>query len=548
MRVSPHAVSPPGPRARPEARKKTRPKRRPIRLVIPLLLFLAVPSFLPLFDPAPAFAQIQDVSQPLSPDASDFFRPAIGSAEVSESEELWYGVYVRGQKLGHAKTSLGKTRQEGRELLAVGFEISFSVMAMGVTADHSAREVQYFDVRPPHVFVRGTSTDSSGRRVEVARNKAGDFEAVIEDRGGRHVEKIGRLDYEYADMRASDLWFREPRAAGDAMRHRVFELSGLKLGVGELKVKEVTRGVAKGVDTTYYAADLRSSLHDFAGAITAEASGTMLAMVMPGQIELRLEPEDVARRRDMPLDLFIQGLVRVDEPLGPAAKIKTLDVRLFGEALGGAMGEAVSGAMSGIGNGPRQTLLGRENDAVTLRLGVGPPQPAGEAEVAEALAKEREFDPADPKIKSLAHYAIGGAIGGAPAARAEAVRRLADFVKDFIKDQAIPQSLTVREIIARRRGDCTEHALLFVALARSLGIPARVVTGLYYMGDHAKAFGGHAWAEIVLDGQWVEVDPTFAQIPPDPLHVRFGAGQRGQTVFTAARGSVSLVVLAAERY
>ena len=46
--------------------------------------------------------------------------------------------------------------------------------------------------------------------------------------------------------------------------------------------------------------------------------------------------------------------------------------------------------------------------------------------------------------------------------------------------------------------------MLFVALARAAGIPSREAGGYMYMGDKLKAFGGHAWCEVVLDGHWVE--------------------------------------------
>jgi transglutaminase-like putative cysteine protease len=80
----------------------------------------------------------------------------------------------------------------------------------------------------------------------------------------------------------------------------------------------------------------------------------------------------------------------------------------------------------------------------------------------------------------------------------------------------------VLEVIRRRRGDCTEHAALFTALARAAGIPARTVGGVMYMGDEEKAFGGHAWNEVVLDGAWVPVDPTFDEVRADCAHVRLG--------------------------
>lgn len=60
-------------------------------------------------------------------------------------------------------------------------------------------------------------------------------------------------------------------------------------------------------------------------------------------------------------------------------------------------------------------------------------------------------------------------------------------------------------------GDCGEHAVLLAALLRSLGIPARVVLGLYYDGGK-KAYAGHAWV-MVWTGSWVFADPAFGVFP-----------------------------------
>ena len=40
-----------------------------------------------------------------------------------------------------------------------------------------------------------------------------------------------------------------------------------------------------------------------------------------------------------------------------------------------------------------------------------------------------------------------------------------------------------------------------------------------YMGDDVKSFGGHAWDEVVLDGKWVPVDPTWNETEVDATHV-----------------------------
>jgi hypothetical protein len=50
-----------------------------------------------------------------------------------------------------------------------------------------------------------------------------------------------------------------------------------------------------------------------------------------------------------------------------------------------------------------------------------------------------------------------------------------------------------------RAGDCNEHAQLFVALARAVGIPARTISGVVAIDGK---FYYHAWAEVMLQ-RWV---------------------------------------------
>jgi hypothetical protein len=82
------------------------------------------------------------------------------------------------------------------------------------------------------------------------------------------------------------------------------------------------------------------------------------------------------------------------------------------------------------------------------------------------------------------------------------------------------------QVLSAGRGDCNEHTVLFVALARALGLPARTAVGLVFAND---AFFYHAWPEVWL-GQWVAVDPTFGQVPADAAHLRFVTGGLAQQV------------------
>jgi transglutaminase-like putative cysteine protease len=82
------------------------------------------------------------------------------------------------------------------------------------------------------------------------------------------------------------------------------------------------------------------------------------------------------------------------------------------------------------------------------------------------------------------------------------------------------------QVLETRQGDCNEHTVLYVAMARALGLPARTAVGLVYVNG---AFFYHAWPEVWLD-EWVAVDPTFGQYPADASHIRFVIGGLAQQV------------------
>jgi transglutaminase-like putative cysteine protease len=82
-----------------------------------------------------------------------------------------------------------------------------------------------------------------------------------------------------------------------------------------------------------------------------------------------------------------------------------------------------------------------------------------------------------------------------------------------------PASITAREL----RGDCTEHAVLTAALARSLGIPARVVVGMVIVRPADRYVTlGHAWAELRDGDRWVIADAALGAAGADARYVPLG--------------------------
>ncbi|MEM7505022.1 MAG: transglutaminase family protein [Pseudomonadota bacterium] len=79
--------------------------------------------------------------------------------------------------------------------------------------------------------------------------------------------------------------------------------------------------------------------------------------------------------------------------------------------------------------------------------------------------------------------------------------------------RAIHGTQTPTETLALGSGTCRDFALFMIEAVRSLGMPARFVTGYLYDPSAGEALLGtgatHAWVQVYLPGAgWVEFDPT----------------------------------------
>jgi transglutaminase-like putative cysteine protease len=75
-----------------------------------------------------------------------------------------------------------------------------------------------------------------------------------------------------------------------------------------------------------------------------------------------------------------------------------------------------------------------------------------------------------------------------------------------------------------RTGNCTDFHSYFIALARSIGIPARFAIGVSIPADKQEGTveGYHCWAEFLADGKWVPVDISEAWKYPELADYYFG--------------------------
>src|SRR6266550_1512801 len=197
---------------------------------------------------------------------------------------------------------------------------------------------------------------------------------------------------------------------------------------------------------------------------------------------------------------------RIDEPR---------DVRFLRLALDGA--DLSNADLEGANQTVRGSMI-ELTDPQTLR-----PGPA-DRDVAEYLRPEPFIESDAPEIREEAEKAVAGAVG--TRARAEKLTRYVNALLDKKPTVSLPSAL---EVLRTKVGDCNEHTALYVAMARAIGIPARIAVGLTYVRGLTGAFYYHAWPEVYIDdgaarGMWLPVDPTLNEFPADATHVRLARG------------------------
>ena len=110
-----------------------------------------------------------------------------------------------------------------------------------------------------------------------------------------------------------------------------------------------------------------------------------------------------------------------------------------------------------------------------------------------------------------------------------AVFKLASWTKNDVNYNLSTLSAKITQkasgVLKSRQGVCSDISSLFIAVARSVGIPARFVSGVAYTNSELfpEHWGPHGWAEVYFPGYgWVPFDPTYGEYGwIDPTHIKF---------------------------
>ena len=439
----------------------------------------------------------------------------------------WRGVYYRGEKIGFTvsqtipKDGGFELQEDGRlqmSLLGATTAATLHTVAR-VDSDFTLRSFEFsLDPGTGPIAVRG---QVAGRRLTLG----------VTTPGGTREEVRDLAEPPALSLNLSRRLANGGLKPGARYEWSVFDPATLRNApvVVSVGTREIVRGAGVPIPAFRVEMDV-SGLHTTSwvtdtGEVVREESPMGLITVRESADSARAMAVTERLKADMLEAAAVVPVMRerIDEP----RDVRRLRVRLTGADLSGT-------DMEGVG----QHVTG---DVVEMRdpqsLQAGP----ADRDLAQYLAPEAfiESDAAD--IRAEADTAVRGVQG--TRARAE---RLTRYVNALLEKKPTMSLPSAREVLRTKVGDCNEHTVLYVAMARALGIPARIAVGLVYIHG---AFYYHAWPEVYIDerpdrGLWLPVDPTLNQFPADGTHLRLARGGLDkQTVILPLIGRLKMQVL-----
>ena len=450
--------------------------------------------------------------------------------EIPQPFVRWYGVYgPNNAKIGYGRMEFCGKKSDAYQ---TSMHLVMKIAGMGKTMDMEMDESRRYSITPPYGLLgANTLMIRNGQSMGISLDQKDDgFVATIKQEGAERQIPVQKTSETLSDNLTGDTWVRrKPRTVGESIKSTQLGLQKLENDVQTYTILSANEAIVGGAKVNFYEIKGSSEKAGEVGTMRVDSNGTLLSMKLGGMMELRLETEELAKKIDYSSDLFVFGIAQIDKPLGDPKKVLRMSV----EATGENVGKLTSAS--------QQTVVpGEKAGTCLLKLGTGNATPEKcRAEDIENYSRETPAYPInDADVKALAQQACGDAKDPR-----EKVKRLVKFVYGFLGKEIVMGNFSVKEIIAAKKGQCTHHAMLFTALARASGVPARQVSGLMYMGDKAKSFGGHAWSEVALDGVWVPVDPTWNETELDGSHIRFAADRDASVMFLLGQVKLKLVEL-----
>jgi hypothetical protein len=427
-----------------------------------------------------------------------------GTEKITEASEEWWGIFYRGQKIGYASQSIAPKSK--------GYKLNdFSRLNLNLLGTVQPAETRLeMEANDDWILERFDFALTSKEIGFKARGavKVNKLILEVDSAGHRSAREITLTQAPYLLAALKPYVVTQQLETGKRFYFSTFDPATLSQQVTTI-VSEGREQIRVG-NRLEPAIKLRQSFGGISVLSWVDAHGRTLKEESPAGMSMTRQSQQEAKNlpsRAVPLDMIAQSSIPVTKQIADAKTLPAVELKLAGVDL-------ANFAL----DGGRQKLTGdrlqiTREDLTNFRATAIPV----EEPRLQTFMQPTAFMQSDhPNIKNLAARIVGGERDAMKAAV-----KLKDWVYHEVAKEptvSIPNAL---EVLQAKKGDCNEHTVLFNALARAAGIPAKTVVGVVYLRG---AFYYHAWSEVWL-GRWVALDSVLNQFPADVTHVKFLEGE-----------------------
>ncbi len=442
----------------------------------------------------------------------EIFIPKKKSIEkiINENINLWYGVYISNKKVGWFR---GNYNRLNDDLFKIEEELFFLMDVPGeedgskITMESNSKVSMYYETKFPFKLVKyeELTTDNEGNKYSKYGYLKDDiFNLIIKNNNDEREYLIKNLSQSLNDYLSLDAWSQEKlRKKEDFIISKFFDFDQLSYLKYVFTVKDVIDTKVNGLDYTYYKVNLnekninKNTDMRINAQYYIDLNGKYLNFSMLDILEFRSENEKDAKNLDKSKKFFLDSGINIKYKLPDeiySKEIESINYELLGDGVA-------------IYNGGLQKVSKLSNDKYLIK--VGSPQSFEEATIDNInfyLKSTPRYPSNSEKIINFTKKIIDK-----EKSDLLKINKLMNFVSEYIEDDYQSNSESVFSIIDNKKGDCSEHSLLFTTMARSIGFPTREVIGWAYDGN--KKYVLHAWVEVVINVDdvfyWIPVDPTW---------------------------------------
>ena len=423
--------------------------------------------------------------------------------------ERWFAILIDNEQVGFYRQQITALQEGGYRIEGDG---SVRMKVMGFTKESSSREIYQIT---PNLALKSVEVEQTinGSKSRLSGKMIPGGLQVRREADGKNSTKILKAKTDLFPGPVLNLIpFFKGTAIGKILR--VFTFDPEELAVKEVKITMLGEGkTPEGLP----ALKLRNNLYPFVdNEIWVDPQGnTLLESVRDGLVITKAEPAEklaafvsgiALSKKDLIYDF---SLVQINPSLKQApTKLAGLSVAITG------YGDQIPVLSDGW-----QQVIRQQGRVVITTGSLRKPTDMLLKQAAEAYLQPSEgIESTSAEISAKAKELTSSLKTNQ--ARIQALTTwTASWIEDSIEDGG-----SALVALNKKKGNCQTHAKLYSALARAAGIPTRFVSGL--VSQDGTSFLYHSWAESLIEGRWVAVDPTFNQVPADPTHLAFFEGNR----------------------